>query len=382
MKSKLLFVVDDFYPVISAPAVRINSFIDALSNYSINIIGGNSAEVYAQNGYHFYNISRPNEKKIIKFIFFLLKINFKAIIIAIKIRPKVSVISIPKYELLLAVPIIKLFSKGLVIDIRDSYNFINYSAYFKHFFPKLLANFIGKSAKLLVKLIFNFSLSLANKVTVANRGIYETLGKYKRKVIIVSNGVDTEKFKPDNKLKKKEDILNLVYMGNFAEKDDFNLLYGLDEEVRKKITINLIGDGRNRIKILSQLKENGLNFNYLGIVVHAQIPQVLSTMDAGIIFRERGVNESIPVVIYEFCSMSIPTISNNVGLMSDFIKSKGLGEIVLNSIELNILLKQIINDKTYFKKYECLHELAVKYFSRLEQAKIFKQTIESIIKSF
>lgn len=382
MNQKILFVMDEFYPVTSAPGVRISSFIDELKDYKVLLLGGNSIQIETISGnesFKSYPIFRPNEKNFLKFAYFLIKINLIAIVKTIKLRPGVTVISIPKYELLLSAPIIKIFSKKLVIDVRDSYNFINYEAYFNHFTSSYIAGFFGRLVKWSIGSLFHVSLFLADRITVANIGIFNSLGKSQHKARIVSNGVDTDLFKPSKiKTRKNDSVLNLVYMGNFAEKDDFSWFGSLAEDLKSQVVIHLIGDGRNRQKNVSFLEKNRINYVYHGLVDHKNLPTTLSKMDAGIIFREKSVKESIPVVIYEFSSMNLPTICNDAGIMAEFIRSKKLGEVVSDTSEMNCLFHELVHNKNYFNRYANLHEIAVKEFSRKEQAIIFRSVIENI----
>lgn len=382
MAQKVLFVVDEFYPVTSAPAVRISSFIDELKDLEVSVLGGNSLRNEAESvseKFNFYRIFRPPEKSFIKFASFLIRINFIAIFKTIQLRPKVTVISIPKYELLLSVPIIKIFSKKLVIDVRDSYNFINYEAYFSHFVPGFMAMIFGRLVKWSVGLLLQIAMLLADKVTAANIGIFNSLGKFKNKSVIVSNGVETGLFMPaENKVRRPGSAINLVYMGNFAEKDDFSWFEHLDEALKPKIVLHLIGEGRNRQKVADFLQQKKINYLYHGQVSHRELPTILSKMDAGIIFREKSVTESIPVVIYEFSSMNIPTVCNDCGLMADFIRSKKLGEVFSDAAGMNSIFQAMAQDSQYFLRYTHLHGLAVKEFSRKEQAVVFKAMINSL----
>ena len=372
-KSKILFILDEFYPIKGAPAIRINSFIQRLSEYQVSVLGG-SSEVNKDFNY----LLRPSEKKFISFVYFLIKINVKSFLLAKKNKPETIVLSIPKYELLFVFPFLKRFTCLLILDIRDSIDFIDYTSYFKHFFPKKIANFFGRITKKMINKILIKSSQKADVITVANQGIANSLPKFKNKISLISNGVDVEKFKPLNKQQYDGSLsLNIVYVGNFAEKDKFDWIYKIFPKYNSKVTLNLVGGGRNKNKVLAKLKKLKITVKDYGFVEHSQIPAILNKMDLGFIFREEGVKASVPVAIFEFAAMNIPTITNGVGIMADFVKDDQLGWVVSNPNEFKEIIRDIINNPNLLQKYDSLHTLTKKKYSRKAQAESFVELIGS-----
>ncbi len=368
MARKILIVIDDFFPEYAAPSVRINSFIKHL-NDEVYVLGGSTRKKNK-----FISVKRPNEKHFFKFVFFLLKMNFLAVFHSIRLRPDITIVTIPKYELLFSSLFLKIFSKKLIIDIRDSYKFINYEAYFKHFLPDYFAKFFGKIVKSFIGLFLWVSLFLSSRIIVANKGIYDSIS-FRGKAFIVSNGVDTDLFRP-TKTNKIEEKISLVYMGNFAEKDYFGFLFNLPDSAKSKLVVHLIGDGRNRERTIEEFNRFNINYIFHGFRDHKSIPELLSSMNAGFIFREKSVKESIPVVIYEFCSMSIPVITNNVGIMSEIVKKSAIGEVIENETDFSNLISEMFYNKKYFSKFSKLHRIAVDNFSRETESMKFKKCLD------
>ncbi len=383
-KGKILFILDDFYPIRGAPSIRINSFIRKLSDYDISVLGGSGIAVRKKN---YSYIPRPSEKNIFAFSHFLLKINLTALSMARKNKYEVIIVSIPKYELLFIFPFLKKYTKFLILDIRDSLDFVDYTSYFRHFLPSAFANFCGNFVKKIINYIFKRNIRRASHITVANQGILYSLNGYNpdsvitTKITLVSNGVDVDTFQPNNKKwYDGSSPLNLVYIGNFAEKDKFDWLYDVLIEFRKELFLSLVGDGRNKDKIISKLKELGINFRDYGSVEHDQIPLILNRVDLGFIFREKDATASIPVAIFEFASMNIPTITNGVGIMANFVKSNGLGIIISSSTEFREFIKKVITEPKTLQKYNYLHSIAEKEYSRKAQAELFGKIIDSHFK--
>lgn len=388
-KSKVLLILDEFYPTRSAPSVRINSFIKELSkesnHFEVFVLGGSSGSHHLKKKNYCF-VNRPSEKKFFSFVLFLIKINLRTFSLARKQHFETIVLSIPKYELLFVFPWLKRKTRILVLDVRDSINFVDYTSYFAHFFPKKLALFFGNLVKKMIFSLWKRCLQAANLITVANEGIFNSLANNslakqencKHKCIVVSNGVDVDLFTPQNKkFFATADSLNLVYVGNFAEKDRFDFVYNMDAKLRTKVTLNLIGSGRNKHKVVSKLRRSNINFKDYGFVENTSLPKILNSMDIGFIFRSNDVNESIPVAMYEFCSMNILTITNNVGIMARFVNEHKVGFVIEDQKRFDELLWKIISSPSLLKKFGKLHELAREKFSREEQAKLFCKKLQT-----
>ena len=74
-KKKILFIVDEGYPIESAPAVRIDSFLKEVRDQEILLLEGAREQRKEKNR---CGLKRPSEKKIISFAYFLLKLNYTA----------------------------------------------------------------------------------------------------------------------------------------------------------------------------------------------------------------------------------------------------------------------------------------------------------------
>lgn len=362
---KILFIVDEGWPIESAPGVRIHSFIKELQDQQVLLLQG--ARGHKEQEKNIFSLQRPPEKKILQFILFLVKLNYKAIILSKKYNPDSIILSIPKYELLFCVPFLK--TKKLVLDIRDSYDFIDYKAYFNHFFPIPLAKMIDKIIKRGIKYLLEKAIKKASIITVANKAIKETV--HTKKGIIIENGVDTDLFKPSKTRTSK--YLNLVYLGNFAEKDDFTYLY--EALPISGIKLHLIGEGRNKEKVLQEFNKRKIIYEEYGKKTHQEVAEILKSMDIGYICREKSVQESIPVCIYEFMAMNIPTIVNDVGLTKEFVEQERVGFIIKSAKECKEILQKCTKERDILQQFSHLHKKAQKKFSRKIQAQKLRKIL-------
>ena len=168
-------------------------------------------------------------------------------------------------------------------------------------------------------------------------------------------------------------------MGNFAEKDRFDFLFTGLESVKGNVVVNILGSGRNKTNVLKAFDEQGIAFHDHGQCPHEKLPEVLRRMDIGFIFRDEDVGESIPVALYEFASMNIPTICNNAGLMAEFVREQNIGYVIDDAAEFGAVINEILEAPQQLRKFQSLHDLACSSFSRQAESAKFEALICSAL---
>ena len=353
---KLLVILDELFPVRGAPQVRIQNLLASLPTWEKHAVGGKLAECSAPEGHTL--LERPSERKPVSFILFLARLGATAKKAARKIQPDTIVLSVPKYEMLFFAPALSKLTPRFVLDFRDSLAFLDYGAYLAHFLPKKLATLAGSLILKANRYLQERAIRSATMITVANEGIKRSITH--PNVVVVPNGVDTDTFIPRHKeWFDGTRPLKLVYLGNFAEKDLFGwiaALKGIDN-----IEVHLIGDGRNRDKVREQLQ--GIRTIFHGIVPHDDLPSLLERMDIGFIFRKPGVDQSIPVCLFEYTSMNIPSLCNDTGIMAEFVQNKGIGFVVNDEHDFKSTVSRILAQPSELKRFETLHGFADREFS-------------------
>lgn len=372
---EILFVVDEFLPITAAPAVRIHNFIVASGEKQVVVVGGKKKEESSESSSEEILLLRPSEHKPLTFLFFLVALQWRAWRVLKSRRIDLLVVSVPKYELLFSFPFLTRFANRAVLDIRDSIAFLDYEAYLHHFLPRMLAKWGGRFFKQLSEFFFRRSLRAAWRITTANEGIARSVASYGFSAEVISNGVDVEVFKAPATTAPYSLPLQLIYVGNFAEKDDFDFITRGLAKFQQKTLVNLVGDGRNKYRTLQALEQAKISYVDHGIIGHNELPQVLAGMHLGFIFRKSGVEESIPVAIFEFAAMNIPTICNSVGMMAELVRKRQLGFIVKDAEELSSLVAKLIAEPDELRRFSGLHQLAAEEFSLARQAKRFRELI-------
>ena len=366
---KILVVLDELFPVRGAPQVRIQNLLASLPSWDRHAIGGKLADCTPPQGHTL--LERPSERKPISFILFLARVGHTAKRLARKLTPHVIVLSVPKYEMLFFAPALSKLAPVFVLDFRDSLAFLDYGAYLAHFLPKRLATFAGSLILRANRFLQERAIRSATVITVANEGIKRSITH--PNVVVVPNGVDTDTFTPTKKMWfDGTRPLKLVYLGNFAEKDLFGWIASL--KGLHNIEIHVIGDGRNREKVAHQLE--GIPTIFHGVLAHDALPELLEQMDIGFIFRKPGVDQSIPVCLFEYTSMNIPSLCNDTGIMAEFVRHNGIGYVVQDENDLKSTLERILSHPAELQRFETLHAFADKEFSlrasRVKFARVFE----------
>jgi glycosyltransferase involved in cell wall biosynthesis len=375
MRKQVLLITDELYPVRGAPQIRLRNIIKSLGGRAKLALGGVIDES-APPSAEYELISRPSEKQPIAFILFLLRLGFTAIRRASSNSPAVVLLSVPKYELLLFAPFLKGRGRKLVLDFRDSLGFLDYGAYLSHFFPRGIAKPLGSVIHRFNALLQCRALSSAHVVTVANQGIKDSISH--PRVELIPNGVDTELFNPEGKQWFSGGRpLRVAYLGNFAEKDRFEWMAEAGRAL--PLELHLIGEGRNRSRVVESL--NGLSVIEHGAVSHDRLPELLKQIDLGFIFREEEANQSIPVCIFEYSAMNIPTLCNDTGLMARFVGENNLGFVLRSVDELKERLRELVREPGELQRFSHLHETARECFSLKNSERLFNRLFNELLGS-
>jgi glycosyltransferase involved in cell wall biosynthesis len=97
-------------------------------------------------------------------------------------------------------------------------------------------------------------------------------------------------------------------------------------------------------------------------------------MDLGIIFRKEGVNESIPVCLFEFAACGIPCCCSDIGIMADFVKEHQIGYVAKDSTGFCEIL-DLVHRESFSGRASQLHATAENHFSLAHTRKLFARLI-------
>ncbi|OAI20479.1 glycosyl transferase family 1 [Methylomonas lenta] len=166
------------------------------------------------------------------------------------------------------------------------------------------------------------------------------LGAEAEKIIVVGNGVDTEKFFAIDKrsarqqLQLADDALVLISVGGLVDRKGFHrvieLLPGLVKKYPQLIYLIVGGasaEGNNRAKLEQQVEVLGLtqHVTFLGAMASQDLHIPLSASD---VFVLATANEGWANVFLEAMACGLPVVTTNVGGNPEVVNNDKLGFVV------------------------------------------------------
>jgi glycosyltransferase involved in cell wall biosynthesis len=197
------------------------------------------------------------------------------------------------------------------------------------------------------------SVSEDLKLHIVNLGINEN------KVIVVPNGVDTEKFKPLGK-ENARNLLNLpvdknivLFVGALRGiKGVDYLIEAAKNFVNTNTELYMVGrdDGlkKNLLKMAYELKITDL-VKFIGPVNHEDIPLWISASDILVL---PSLSEGRPNVVLEALACEVPVVATDVGGIPELMINGETGYLVpaKNSLELSKKVNKLLEDESLRKK--------------------------------
>ncbi len=144
------------------------------------------------------------------------------------------------------------------------------------------------------------------------------LKKKEQHIHLIYNFIDTDLFKPIKTKKKEKHIL---FVGRFYHpKNLVNLIKAFKD--LNGFTLDLIGDGPLKKKLMELAKELNVNVNFLGRIENQKLPDIINKYH---IFILPSFYEGNPKTLLEAMSCGIPCIGTKVWGIEDLIKHEENG---------------------------------------------------------
>jgi glycosyltransferase involved in cell wall biosynthesis len=178
-------------------------------------------------------------------------------------------------------------------------------------------------------------------VWVVTEGMRDTLmrrGIPPEKLLLITNGVDTEKFHPLSRRYARaelgwDDRFTLLYAGNLGLVYSFSTLLDVAELLQSYTDIHLIltGDGVRKAELISEARKRGLkNVTFLDAVSHDTMPLLWAAADVCLIpLRKLSLVEgSLPVKMFEVMACARPFVLGAEGEVRDLAGEAKAGIVV------------------------------------------------------
>jgi len=181
----------------------------------------------------------------------------------------------------------------------------------------------GKLQAALMEFRAYLGLKFADRVVVTTHRLREFVEQYMNadRVIIVPNGVDTARFKPEKKIAANTGEATVIFVGRFSpEKNLLMLVEAL--ALLPKVKLVLVGEGPLRPQMEALAAQRGVAVEFVGIVPHEQLPELLNAAD---VFVLPSLSEGHPKVLLEAMSCGLPCVGTNVQGIRDVIQDSTNG---------------------------------------------------------
>ena len=185
--------------------------------------------------------------------------------------------------------------------------------------------------------------------------IEQLYGATKKKIRIVPNGVDLEKFKPNKDCENlKARIVGknkhlVLFVGNLIPRKGLNYLIEAAKHVikeNKETKFVIVGEGPLKNNLISYSQEQAVSdkFAFLGGVPDALLPQLYNCAD---VFVSPSLQEGQGITLLEAQATAKPVVAFNVSAISEVVKHKETGLLVEpNSYELANAISELLSNES------------------------------------
>lgn len=255
-------------------------------------------------------------------------------------------------------------------------------------------NWLGNNMKMkLYEYLDKLVLNRFNKVVAVSDTLKDEIlssGIPKNKVVVINNGIDTNRFQSQNCKSQTKALLgiqeNEKVIGTIGrltpEKGQLYLLkaFKMANSKLPNTKLLIIGDGPLRRSL--ELEATGLELrdNVIFTGIRNDIPEILNIMD---VFVLSSLNEGLPMALLEAMAAQIPSIATNVGAISKVIDNGYSGLLVeaMDVIKLTDTMVNLLTDKDsadYLAKNA--YATVKSNFSSENMAKEYAEIYDSLIK--
>ncbi|SDE87749.1 glycosyltransferase [Epilithonimonas hungarica] len=281
--------------------------------------------------------------------------------------------------------ICKIFIINNSSNVRDIYNPINifkiskimrqYPIVHVHLFPAqyfaVIANRLNNSSSKLIftehntsntrisnkflKPIDKFFYRDYKKLVCISEEIRQIYGKYLKtndtELIVISNGIDVEKYNKANALKRsyihfelQMDDKLIIQVSAFRPQKDQDTLIKCMVLLPGNYKLLLVGDGERKMILMKLVNELGLEKRVFFLGQRMDVPQLLKSADVVVL---SSYYEGLSLASVEGMASGKPFIASDVPGLQDIVKEAGILFTRGNEEELAVIIKRLIEDPAY-----------------------------------
>lgn len=222
-------------------------------------------------------------------------------------------------------PVVQKIAKDLNIPMMGTNHFMPENVLHYLHLPKKLENMVRNWAWGEFRKVFE-ELHVVTTPTKTAAGLLKEV-KLTKPVLAVSNGVDLQKFKPENNgdyLKKRLNIPNapvLLYVGRLDKEKNLDLVLRALAGALKKTQIHFVIAGKgaemDKLKKLAQALGIAKSVTFTGFIPDEDLPHLYTIADCFII---AGIAELQSLVTMEAMATRLPVVAVNAMALPELVK--------------------------------------------------------------
>ncbi len=238
----------------------------------------------------------------------------------------------------------------------------------------------------LKRIIWDLTLKLYNRCDVVispSNSIKKELVRrgMKKKVVVISNGIDTSLFK--SKDKYMDSVTRLIHVGriSYEKKVDetikaFSLV---DKKYRKDIIYEIIGSGPalNHLKIVAKQYGVSKYVKFSGYIAHEKLPKIYKNAD---VFLTASPMETQGLVILEAMASGLPVIGVNAYAVPDVVKNGFNGFVTEknNAEDMAAKIEVLVKNPGLVKKFGKNSAMIAKRHDLLKVTDVLEKTYKRL----
>jgi L-malate glycosyltransferase len=204
----------------------------------------------------------------------------------------------------------------------------------------------------------------------------------KIKVEVINNMVDTDIFKPEDSIKKENQIISV---GRLVKEKGFSVLlkaFSSLQEEHKDIRLIIAGQGPEKENLIKLCKELGIN-NKVSFLEKLSPTELSELYNASLGFVLTSEVETFGIVYIEALACGIPVVATRCGGPEEFINPKnGFLSEINNPEEIKTALISLIEKNNEFNPLQLHQEIKSKYSKEVITDKlieVYKKVLSPIL---
>lgn len=328
----VLYITDEILITSRAPALHVIEICDSLRKKGIHVtLFAPSLSTYKTDN---FKIKYIYMNRFLKSVFYHPLLLLNIILYRLKNRDK-PIVYIRYFPLLFtSILLCRLLSIKCILEVNGKSK--EETEILKSRFPMNILPYIYES-------LDNISFKNSTKIIAVANGIKKSIVENFKidpsKVVVIQNGVNTNKFKSLNTIKVRKQLsldnnyLYVGYIGSFYSYQGLDYIIKSAQKVSKKhpnARYIIVGNGSEfeKKRLLDLIKELKLEnvINIIGPIDNSQVPLYINSFDICLCYPTQFRSEATsPFKLFEYLACAKPVISSDI---------KGIGEFFKDSIVL------------------------------------------------